>query len=148
MPVASSGVCLWVGCGGWETALWATTPTASLVWAIAVCHLGKPSWGHEWVCGSLLGGGSLWSPPPEAGSPCAGTCICKGRAQVLTHHVGLHPWGPEGFRQGCAPRICPRAWSGRRKEGGCCGDRAAGCCLQLSPDVGASPKAANPNCGD
>lgn len=113
--------------------------------------LGGPWWvgdspvGYDPYSSSGLGDGGLspWQisvPPVEAGSPCAGTCICKGRAQVLTRHVDLHPWGLEGFRQGCAPRICPRAWSGRRREGGCC--------RQLSPDAGASPEAANPNCGD
>lgn len=56
VPMASSDLCPWVGRGGWETAPWATTPMAPLVWGAAVCHLSEPIWGHELVCGSALGG--------------------------------------------------------------------------------------------
>lgn len=76
----------------------------------------------------------------------------KGRAQVLTRHVGLCPWGQEGLRQGWLATVSPESvprpgLAGGRGEGGG-GGRAAGCCQQHSPGVGASPKAANPSCGD
>lgn len=113
MPVSTSGTCPWVGRGGWETALWATTPTAPLVWGTAVCHLSKPSWGCELVCGSVLGGRSL--PPLEArkqAAPVQAPASAKGR------RVALHPWGQEGFRQGWMATVPPESVPGPGLAGG------------------------------